>query len=157
MTQPECLLLILGESIVSTNIEFIHVPTCPRENRATIDVSNYSSNKRVSDMQHRNKVPQQTIREANLCHGRTFTEEQVEVILDEMHSSLKVDLITLFSVRPPELIFIREVEKYVQWFKRSGTITIRSTEGSLRLADTMLSSCIERSAWIDGLNNQLKI
>ena len=68
------------------------------------------------------------------------------------NSTLSVDKITKFSVRPPELHYIVDmVSKYYRWFKVG--------KGSLKY-DTMhslLDDDLRRSSWIDELGHIVKL
>ena len=63
-----------------------------------------------------------------------------------LHSPISIDKITLFSVRPPELIHIfDQVGSYFRWFKRAKR-TMQRDELDQKLQNDMNESC-----FIDGL------
>ena len=133
---------------VVTNIAFVHVVTAPKEKRAGIVVE-----KSVAKVFRQDPIFGKeflTRKALQLPPHRQFTRFQEISIVDAEKSPFSNDKITVFSVRPPELLFIRFVEHYFTWFTRR---RLRRNESS----ETLLSLDTIQSQWIDGLGYKIKI
>jgi predicted GIY-YIG superfamily endonuclease len=151
LTQMECLTIINGTPLVTSTIEFIHIPTCAREYRSALDVKYLKLGTRPADMLSRDAIPCQTVRtELKLSDSRLFMASQLQVIRDERPSSLTTDKTTYFSMRPPELRFIRHQALFYKWFDRRSVTPLFDTEISYKYCQKSLSAKIENSEWLDG-------
>ena len=98
-------------------------------------------------------VPAVMAREA-LFRGRSeyrkHTASQISMLRDQMLSKVTLDRVFLFSVRPPELLFVDKMEWYFKLFRR----TRERVDGSL---NEVLKSQLENSPLVDGLGYQLEL
>ena len=81
----------------------------------------------------------------------------MEVIRDELDSPLNTDLITIFSMRPPELRFVDNPAEYVQWFLRSPVCPLFNAEKSETYLTANLAFDMFQSKWLDGFNYHVQI
>ena len=63
---------------------------------------------------------------------------------------MSYDKITAFSARPPELLFLRTVEKYFTWFVRTKVSPTASIE-------SMIKPDVSCSFWIDGFGFKVTV
>lgn len=85
---------------------------------------------------------------------RHFTKSQVDTHIDMQlyRSSVSLDKITLFSLRPPELISIVDsVGNYYRWFDTASKPLKDQTVKEL------LNDDVAKSAWIDGMKCQIML
>ena len=168
LSQTEALTLMWGEEIVTTNIEFIHLPTCPREYRAAIESNGWSQsfrndhhrafNKPPFDLLGAKAVPTQYVREQlRLPSWRLFTPAQILVIRDEYCQPLKMDAITVFSIRPPELRFVNRPSDYLRWFCRSSHHSSDDILSEMTYAEEHLNRDVSLSEWLDGFGYKITL
>ena len=158
---------ILKYPEVITNLKFIQVPTTSLETRTgkalrkpdtsnnAVQQNNYNQdegNNRISSTN--NTSPNIIPEDCGLQGKRLFNDSQVATFTDMQlnRNSVKVDMITLFSLRPPELVRIVDmVGNYLRWFHVA----------SKRMKDSIVSELIHeniyKSAWIDGFNCQIML
>ena len=154
----------LGFPSTVTNIDYVRVATCPMEERRGIErVAPVDS--RINPMLRRSNLPGVTCLsdlhsdaiDSITCRNslplwRQFGLEQQLVIRDSMFCSVSIDKVTVFSVRPCELVGVFDtLVAYFKFFTRS----TRRTQGpglSLKI-----SQSLERSSWIDGLGFEVKV
>ena len=158
VTQMEALTVIQGDPLVTSNRDFIRVPTVAREYRSGVWF-NYKKNgeKRPEDLQIIRAVVGQTVRtNKNFPVNRTFSNMQLEVIRDEMEAPLRSDQITIFSMRPPELLFVDNVLEYTRWFVRlqQGCPLFNLTK-SIAYLEANLFVVLKKCLWIDGFQCQI--
>lgn len=157
LTQMEALAVIQQQNLVTTNRLFLHLPVCPREYRAAT-YSRYikAARLRPADLQAILAVTGQTMRlELRFPGSRLFTPAQLNVIRDELEAPLKTDLITHFSMRPPELLFVDNPIEYTRWFVRKSVCPLFDPEKSLTFLKTNLHLRIDKCMWLDGFNYQI--
>lgn len=88
--------------------------------------------------------------EKGFPHWRQHRDEELLVLQGLFTSSISIDKITKFSVRPPELRHIfRNVGNYYHWF------IIKNERIGREMLENMLDESITSSMWIDGLQNQV--
>ena len=124
MSSFQMLQLLLGYEQVHCNIEFVRVPTTLMQERRglerirPIDKLRGVRGNRPLDIDD-GKLPTIALRE-DLPGWRQHSDYQKMVLKDLMFSPVNVDKITVFSLRPPELIgIVDECRQYFEWFVRS--------------------------------------
>ena len=130
---------------IITNIAFIHIPSVSLDYRG----GKYFRKRRVyvrssgSANDHLN-VREQLGLPSYLC----FTQQQKVQIEDASASHFSTDKFTLFSIRPPELMFIRQLQPYYSFLIRDKC-----------LKREVVTSYLSRNPrpWIDGSNTVIKI
>ena len=133
--QPEINFFLLKFKYIHTSFTFIHVSTDRRERRSTYRMQNNTSEVVA-------KV--RALAAAQVPKKWKFTADQVTTIEDEVASGLTQDKISIFSIRPPQLLFVYEAEKYFRWFVR----------GNVKM--NLLDFNQER-AWMDGTERVIKL
>ena len=93
-----------------TNIEFQHYSTHPPEHRYCIRKC-----RRKPKNSHEGSAPIVVLNREALPTWRQFTSTQVLMVRQLSHSNFIVDRTTSFSLRPPELLFLKQVETYVHY------------------------------------------
>ena len=150
----EMLQVMLEYPEVYTNLVFEHIPTQPLELRPGVEVTKKRNNNEdaadaaqvVSDIAsiRRNKFPTQT--------SRHLRDPEQLILIGAVDSSISIDKITKFSLRPPELRYLfNQVGIYYRFFCTNGR-RIKSSD-----LDEVLKSDIQKSPWIDGLHYQVKV
>ena len=158
LTQMEALTVINAENLIQTTIHFIHMPTCPRELRSAADAPYLRSSCRPQDLQAVLAVTGQTARKRkNFPSNRLFTNQQITVIQDELRAPLQTDKITIFSMRPPELLFVDNCIDYLQWFERTSVCPLFNPKDALLYLKDALHNNEEESTWLDGFNNKITV
>ena len=159
LTQMECLTVLLGADLVMSTVEFIHMPTSPREYRsAFFKEQDWNYFERVDDFLEENVVRGQHLRQLRqIPIYRRFSEYQLDVILDEKDSPLSMDAITIFSIRPPELRFVNSVRLYLRWFKRIPAFTTKpkTFEDYQLQLQGRLTRDFATCEWIDGMDTKV--
>ena len=132
---------------VCSNIHFIHVVTTHKEKRAGI-----VKERMVRPAKQGPLYGQQVLLRKNIeiPSHRPFTQTQEWTIVDAEKSSVSYDKITAFSARPPELLFLRTVEKYFFWFVRTKVSPTASIE-------SMIKPDVSCSFWIDGFGFKVTV
>ena len=146
VSQTEYLWWLLKLPVVITNIEFIHVPSISLANRGgkfyrkprSYVLPSGSDGTALSERQFL-LFPQHN------C----FTNRQKTQIQDASQSNFSNDKVTLFSIRPPELLFVHKLKDYFAFFVRDKK-RIRSN----KVIPTL--SHVPRP-WIDGSNSEIKL
>lgn len=162
MSRMEIVQRSLGIPSTITNQDYENVATCPMEERRGIERaapvhrfinpmlrrSNQPDVEQLADL-HPNLIDSIACRKG-LPSWRQFGPEQELVIRDHMFSSVSIDKITIFSVRPCELVEgFDSLVPYFKFFTRSR----KKLESHCFGMDRQL----EESCWIDGLGYQVKI
>ncbi len=161
ITHMECLSALIREDLVVSTRDFKHVSTSAREYRAAMHISyRRKACENVQDLQALLAVTNQTVREElGFPPWRQFTPAQVKVISDELQAPLQTDSMTFFSMRPPELFFVRHLNLYVCWFRRyTKECSLLAPQIAIeQLKQQFLSKDIRACSWIDGFNHVLRI
>ena len=152
----ETLTVIFGTPLVYSTREFIHYPTVPREYHTCFFREHIKTTSRPQDLLTLQGVTGQIIRQQlNFPNYRCFSTYQITVIEDELSSPLTIDRLTIFSIRPPELRFVRNQSYYLTWFERTECMQLFNSNQNMSYMKTNLSIRISKCQWIDGLNNQI--
>ena len=156
LTHPEAITVIESDDLVSTNQKFIKMPTCAKEYRAAPDKQHQERPTRPQDLMSMIKIPNEQIRETlGLPQPRRFSLYQKMQIQDELKANLKTDEVTHFSMRPPELRCVNNLKLHMTWFQRKKYTSVTdSVKATSDLKDVIYKET-NKSAWIDGYNNQL--
>ncbi|KAL3924935.1 MAG: hypothetical protein SGILL_000742 [Bacillariaceae sp.] len=85
---------------------------------------------------------------------RQHTLAQTTILRDMMKSKVSVDKISLFGVRPPELLFIDKLEWYFKYFERSKSSMIEGDKKQEQACE-LISKNLDDSQWIDGLGHEI--
>lgn len=161
ITHMECLSVLESHKLVMSTRTFIHMPTTAREYRSAMRISyRRCPSDNVQDLQAVLAVTNQTVRvQLQFPSWRMFTTSQLKVIADELQAPLQTDSTTFFSMRPPELLFIREQILYLKWFNRhTGECDLLNPQKALdSLREKFLNRDLHKSYWMDGFNHMLKI
>ena len=142
----ESLWYIMDFPYVCSNIEFVHVSSTPKEYRAAVVIDkkqNHSTCFGVS-FDEGNRVRKF---ELQLPVFRHFTANQLVLVQDVQTSDLSADKVTLFGLRPPELLFVDELKLYFQWFVRKKV----PKKKTVSVHSQFLKQNFAQSAWVDGL------
>ena len=144
------ILLSIRYTDIYTNIPTVTISTLPLEERAgtwrfkdkDADIGTSGDTRIILDVVRRSlQVPDWR------CHNGS----ELLVLEGALKSSISIDKITKFSVRPPELRVIDRVGDYFRWFISDGQ---RHKEDELSL---MLKNNVYQSPWFDGLQCSVKI
>jgi hypothetical protein len=151
ISQMEMLHLILQYPEVYTDLNFVRVCTLPLELRAGTPIK-ASKNIYAEDGAYLGPKMVNLRQHAQLDDWRQISESETLVLEDIAGSTVSIDKITQFSVRPPELRSVfNQVGNYFRWFSIGSIITKDSD------IMTHLSPDLEKSSWIDGLQRQIKV
>ncbi len=141
---------LLKYSEVYTDLVFVEIPTTPLEVRPGIYLK--QTRHQTQDAAEAGIRSQNVREELNLVAWRKFTQRQV-LLLGDMKYRTKLDNITAFSIRPPELLSVfKEVGNYFRWF-HIDTKTKMNREEHLQ----SLSNDLRKSCWIDGLERKVLV
>ena len=102
--------------------------------------------------------PMISIRQSVLagCKDNRFhTASQERLMHDQLDSIVSIDRVTVFGIRPPEILFIDKMEWYFRYFERSQDSVVSELYGDN--AGTILSRKITLTHWIDGFGHTLTI
>ena len=123
---------LLGFNYVYTSVTFVHLSTHEKTERAAIV-------KRNAKRQSNSELPSHVTKISTLSSARQFTQSQLLLLRDYLSSELLNCKMSVFSGRPPALLFVDNPQTYFTWFKRS---SIKNPENKIK-TDT------SASAWID--------
>ena len=105
------------------------------------------------DKRGRNKMP--------LWHQLSFGETLI--LRDQMLSPHTIDAVTIFSLRPPELRFIRKIALYFKWFYRQPQINTdlrraKNVQDQIEFFESSIDpNNVSVTPWIDGTGCQIYI
>jgi hypothetical protein len=149
ISQNEMVHVMLRYPEVSTDLNFISIPTIPLELRAGVDKGSMFSVQDgvdagiVSDIVRCSVIDEE---------WRQHTDSEKLILEDLKLSTMSVDKISQFSIRPPELRYLfDQVGNYYRWFK---IISKEVNEDKLR---NIITNNIRSSSWVDGLQRVVKI
>ena len=150
ISQNEMVHVMLRYAEVYTDLNFMAIPTIPLELRAGVDKSEYFSS--IEDGADAGLISDIVRHDIVNATWRHHTESQKLILKDLKMSTLTVDKVTQFSVRPPELMFIfDQLGNYFRWFKIVPKIV---KEGQMR---EIIHDNIRLTSWVDGLQRLVKI
>ena len=148
----ESLWYILDFPYVCSNVNFIHIPSTPKEYRSAIVIEktqNRSSGFGTNFLEgHRVRSS-----ELKLPAFRQFTPNQLILIEDVQSSHLSADKVTVFGLRPPELLFVEQIKLYFCWFVR----TKLTRKLSVSVHSAYLKKNFSGSFWIDALGYRVRL
>jgi predicted GIY-YIG superfamily endonuclease len=155
---------MLGYPTTHTNVTYVSVPTVALEMRRGIKRKlpvDKINNNRLQRELPRAEIPEDLqddeigiLKQRNLMvlQWRQHKPREIRMIKDIFFSPISEDKMTMFSLRPPELKIVRNVQVYWRMFSR-GTVSI--SNGLLPLYLDVNST--EASCWIDGLAHQIML
>jgi predicted GIY-YIG superfamily endonuclease len=153
ITHMEALTVIYGSGLIFSTRDFVHYPTCPREYRAALFVPYLQTTCKPQDLVTVRAVTGQTVRnELDFPVSRCFSPNQLRIIKDEIVAPLSTDQLTYFSMRPPELRFIRQQSLYLKWFERKAVTKLYDPTSSFSYLNDHLSLLVSECEWLDGFN-----
>ena len=148
----ECLWWALQLPYVCTNVDFIHVPTVPKEFRSGIVIE-----KKIASSMNFSAVFAEAVRirkkVLKLPKYRQSTKNQELLLADVEASSITPDKVTIFGLRPPELLFVSSLKSYFSWFVR---FKMNSSKGKSS-HEFLLSRASCNDFWVDCLGYVIKI
>ena len=108
---------LFSYNYVISTFDFVHLPTIPIESRGTIQ--------KKRNTQHTQNIPGSidpttlVIRaRQHLPDFRKLTNNQIALLKDNYQSETGMDKITMFGLRPPELLYVESPVLYFKWFVR---------------------------------------
>ena len=84
---------------------------------------------------------------------RLMTKNQLLLLEDVEQSLIYPDKVTVFGLRPPELLVVQKMKDYFSWFVRSKC----KTKNSLSSHESLLNKNLEKSSWVDCLGYVVKL
>ena len=154
IASTECVSWMLHLPTVITTMDFVSVPTVSLENRGGVIL------KRKNNTQSRSNRPgianegPAEIREHHLRfpNHRLFTRGQ-KIVLDSINKTpFSTDKITVFSIRPTELLFVNKLKFFYRWFVREKLPGKKET-----ICVTFLKNDVRDSTWVDGENKAIRL
>ena len=171
----EMLQMSLGYPEVHTNLVFVSIPTMPLELRAGIETHKFRPILDNDNRLHRNNnipfnqplddngdpiedaayvgIESDLVRRSmELNPDRQMRESELLILQGSDKSSISIDKVSKFSVRPPELRQITDkLGDYFRFFY--------VTPSKLRYNDiaTVINDDVWKSAWVDGLGHIVKV
>ena len=115
ISQTEQIWWALKSPCINSSFDFIHVPSIVMERRGGV-LKNFKQNLNVIEKY------MTTREDLNLPQDRIFTSNQKFIIYDAFTSSYCMDKVTIFSLRPPELLCVYTMESYFNFFVREETV-----------------------------------
>jgi hypothetical protein len=136
---------------VITDLHFVTITTTPLEYRAGIELDSFvapapdegQSGSASNDIRNGKALPE----------WRQHTIYEMRIYEDLTKSSISIDKITLFSLRPPELRnIINKTKNYFRWFH-----TVLSKKESIKgdRLDDAIDADLLKSYWVNGLQQQV--
>ena len=128
---------------ILTSFDFIHVPSIALEYRGAITLKNKRD---INNSLLCLSSLRETLNLPSFCY---FTINQKIIIEDVSCSKLSVDKVTKFSVRPPQLLFIKKMQVYYSHFT--------SVKKFFKKNDLIKELTKFPVPWIDGCNYLIQI
>ena len=97
------------------------------------------------------------LRQKKFQNWRLFTDYQIQQIQDELQAPLRTDQTTYFSMRPPELRFVREQKLYLRWFERHSVTPLYDPATNMKYLQTALNEDFSKNEWLDGFNFKITL
>ena len=169
ISHMEMLCVVLGYDQVYTNLQFIHIPTVPLEERPAFDrtrpftrlkeegvVSEDAAEDRPQDLDAADVIAAYKVRnlesDDQLPLWRQVGALESLLLRDQCLSPQTVDAITLFGIRPPELRFVRQPRLYFRWFYRDVQHRAGCFKEALDVQREAANPNLAESCWVDGSN-----
>ena len=154
IASTECVSWMLQLPTVITTMDFVSVPSVSLENRGGVIL------KRKNNTQSRSNRPgianegPAEIREHHLHfpNHRLFTPGQKIVLESVNKTPFSTDKVTVFSIRPPELLFVNKLKLYYRWFVREKLPGKKET-----ICVRFLKNDVRDSTWVDGENKAIRL
>jgi predicted GIY-YIG superfamily endonuclease len=172
----EMICVLLGYDQVYSNFNFLHIPTVPLEERPAMDrakpfqklkkdgiIGSQSIATKPEDLDPGMVLPSFKVRNQDLKHllprWRQLGNMEALILRDQCLTPLTLDSITIFSIRPPELRFVRRPKLYFQWFYRDTSKGKRTFTDAVELQRLSIWPSLGQSgsAWIDGSDCQVYV
>ena len=166
LSLPECLCLIYGYKLVQCTMNFVHQPTVALQERPGVVKSRGADFRLERDVPFERQV--QDVVDAGQLVGvawrnelglpvwRQFTEAQQILMADSKYQSLSVDAVSLFGMRPPELLFVRKVGDYLRCFQKFSPAKRKDADGNvLSVSKQLVSKQLLNTGWVDGMEHQI--
>ena len=160
LAATEMMQIILGYPQIFTNLEFIKVSTLPLGERPGLEKVPPSANVNESNDPNGNDAfdtvnPLVSIRDKWFYDdpSRRVTSSQLSILKDQMESAVSVDHVTVFGLRPPELLCIDRMEDYFRLFARTKTAIVKDELSSC----LYLKKSLRESHWVDCLGHVVTI
>ena len=169
LSHMEMICVILGYPQVYTNLEFVHVPTIPLEERPALErespldklvregvVPDSAARKAPYDLDAGDVIPSWKFRNVDWAlkfpAWRTWSDMESVCLRDQCKCPLTLDAISLFSIRPPELRWVRQPKLYYRWFYRDTKEKVagRTFKKRVDQLSQVLHPVYEQCGWIDG-------
>ena len=150
LSTTECVWSMLDLRYVFPTYECVHVNTLPLENRGGF--VKRKSNAPVADSAAEEDQALHFVKMRIILQSdsrRYFTINQIRTVKEFTKSGLTIDKVSLFAMRPPELLFVNNIEFFFRHFtfvkldKKSTT--------------SMYSNSLHDSCWIDAIGNIVKL
>lgn len=152
--------LLMGCPEVLTNLEFIQICTRPFEERPTNSINLDTKGGVIGDPNdgdhpvddYTSGIPMQQIRRRNELHEcQLMTSSQMATYRNHDGSASKYDMISLFSLRPPELICVfKNPVAYYRCCYIDKPMSVWKAEG-------LLGDNLHTCAWIDCVGRHVRI
>ena len=131
----ECYWHLFDMPFVYSSFSSVCIQTHEKECRPGIKMKNLCKNVNADAFTDRHGLPQ----------WRQFSSAQKTLIKLSVESNVSLDNVTAFSLRPPELMFIRNPKDYFWFLER------------IKVSKHTRQNIIEQGGWIDGVGRQLLI
>ena len=148
IASTECVSWMLQLPTVITSRDFISVPTVSLENRGgEILKRKNSTQSRVNRPGIANEGPAE-IREnhLNLPFQRRFTRSHKIVLESVKKTPFSTHKVTVFSLHPPELLFVDKLKLFFSWFVREKLPCKKTENVNIRFVKVN----VKESHWVDG-------
>ena len=136
---------LLQFGYVKSSFDFVHVPTVPIECRGALKI-----NKKRSRAPDGYDATLQSLTARKKLHFPSYrmpTRAQIELMRDNQKVDTTMDKITIFGLRPPELLFVSSPIQYFRWFVREKP---ESMPRKVNRHEMLLKSSTEiRHYWVD--------
>ena len=150
LSSTECIWSILDLKYVFPTYTCVHVNTKPLENRGGF--VRRKTHRRIVDRPGQYDPNFQFVNyriTLQLDTLRLFTGNQVRTVKEHVKSNLTIDKVSLFAVRPPELLFVNDLEFYFRHFS--------FTKIKESMLHESISPSLGESCWIDGVGNFVRL
>ena len=168
ISHMEMICVVLGYDQVCTNIQFVHVPTVPLEERPGLErrkpikklqeegvVPPHVNPSGPQDLNAGDVIPTYKVRNhekgGELPAWRKFSNVEGLISRDQCPSPCSTDAVTVFGTRPPELRFVAQPKLHFRWFHRAHSPT-KNFHKTLTDARNHIQKQLGKTSWVDGSN-----
>ena len=171
LSMAEIVMQFLQYPAITTSFRFEFIPTTPMGSRPALakrksalesmqDHGEFEDVHQIRDLDEKNMNAGYVVRRSlQLGTGRQFTPYQLTVYADFLFQEVHPDKVTKFSLRPPELRFIRRLPHYFIYFERvplPNWPTADTSEQEAKLRKILKKQFLQ-CPWIDGLGNKILV